>query len=145
MAYSESLYYYYGGDHSNGGSGPDGFISTGSIMPNTQYSPPINHMRGGFRYLNLILTTTGSVTIDMLTLHFTPAPLMKDPSAWANHFYSSDELINQIWYGCGYTTQMCAIDPNHGRQWPPPAEGWNNNVSCGTGETILVDGAKRDR
>ena len=40
---------------------------------------------------------------------------------------------------------MCTIDPNQGRQWGPPASGWNNAVLIGSGSSILVDGAKRDR
>merc|ERR1711871_472518 len=70
---------------------------------------------------------------------------MPDPSAYKGHFYSSNKLINQIWYGCAYTVQMCSIDPAHGRQWGPPDDGWNNGVLIGVGKTILVDGAKRDR
>jgi hypothetical protein len=39
-------------------------------------------------------------------MQFLATPNMKDPSAWQNHFYSSDDLLNKIWYGCGYTTQV---------------------------------------
>ena len=102
-------------------------------------------MRGGFRYLNLVLETDGWVDVQLPSVHFTATPNMGDPSAWANHFYSSDETLNRVWYGCGYTTQMCSIDPAHGRTWPPPASGWNNSAVCGVGSTVLVDGAKRDR
>ena len=63
---------------------------------------------------------------------------------------SSDDLVNKIWYAAAYTTQLCSISASHGRQWPPSkASGWSNNASCispsGTGLTVLVDGAKRDR
>jgi hypothetical protein len=102
-------------------------------------------MRGGFRYLNLILQTNGTVDVAGVTVHFTAAPNMPDPSAWKNHFYSSDDLLNRVWYGAGYTTQLCSIAPGHGRQGPPPASGWNNSASCGIGDVVLVDGAKRDR
>ena len=42
---------------------------------------------------------------------------------------------------------MCSIDPAHGRVWPPPASGsgWDNSATCGVGDSVLVDGAKRDR
>ena len=149
LAYSEASYYWTGGDHSNGGKGPDGTISTGPIAPNGSYTPPAAHMRGGFRYLNLVLETDGWVDVLLPSVHFTAAPNMPDPSAWANHFYSSDETLNEVWYGCGYTTQMCSIDPAHGRQWPAPKSGWNNSAQCGLPDgslkTVLVDGAKRDR
>lgn len=145
MAYSESSLYWVGGDHSNGGRGPDGTISTGHILPHSNYTPAVEHMRGGFRYLNLILETDGWVDVELPLVHFTATPNMKNPSAWSNHFYSSDDLLNRIWYGCGYTVQMCSIDPKHGRMWPPPASGWDNAATCGLGTSVLVDGAKRDR
>lgn len=70
---------------------------------------------------------------------------MVNPADYKNHFYSSDELVNQIWYGAAYTVQMCSIDPQQGRQWGPPQHGWNNGALIGVGKSILVDGAKRDR
>ena len=126
LAYTESSLYWVGGDHSNGGSGPDGTISTGPIAPHSNYTPAAEHMRGGFRYLNLVLESEGWVEIAAPpSVRFTATPNMADPSAWANHFYSSDDLLNRVWYGCGYTVQMCSIDPAHGRTWPPPKSGWN--------------------
>ena len=59
--------------------------------------------------------------------------------------YSSDELLNRIWYASAYTLQMCLINPTHGRVWPPPSVGWDNSNYIGSGKSILVDGAKRDR
>jgi hypothetical protein len=146
LAYSEASYYWTGGDHSNGGKGPDGTISTGPIaLANSSYTPPAAHMRGGFRYLNLALETDGWVDVLLPSVHFTAAPNNFDPSAWANHFYSSDETLNKVWYGCGYTAQLCSIDPAHGRTWPAPSSGWNNSCNVGMGSVVLVDGAKRDR
>ena len=133
------------GDHSNGGKGPDLTLSSGPIQPGTNYTPSVAHMRGGFRYLNLFLESAGSVEIADVSVYFTAAPTMANPAAYANHFNSSDELLNEIWYGCAYTTQMCSIAPSHGRNWPAPATGWNNDVLIGAGNTLLVDGAKRDR
>eukprot|EP01052_Picozoa_sp_SAG31_P009718 SAG31_NODE_517_length_14689_cov_5.110487_9_plen_621_part_00 len=133
------------GDHSNGGHGPDLTLSSGPIQPDTNFTPSVAHMRGGFRYLNLFLESAGSVKIMDVSVYFTAAPTMANPAAYANHFTSSDELLNEIWYGCAYTTQMCSISPSHGRNWPAPATGWNNGVLIGAGKTLLVDGAKRDR
>lgn len=134
------------GDHSNGGSGPDGTLSTGAISPHSIFSPSVSQMRGGFRYLNLFLEDgDGPVDITRVWVHFTASPTMVDPSNYTNHFHSSDDLLNRIWYGCAYTIQMCSIDPQHGRQWTAPSSGWNNNVLIGSGQSLLVDGAKRDR
>jgi hypothetical protein len=98
LAYSESSYYFVDGDHSNGGSGPDGLISSGAIAQNSTYTVPVNHMRGGFRYLNLVLETDGYVDIFMPSVLFTAAPNMANPAEWRNHFYSSDDTLNRIWY-----------------------------------------------
>jgi hypothetical protein len=48
------------------------------------------------------------VDVDLApAMRFLATPNLADPSAWANHFYSADDLLNRVWYGCGYTTQMC--------------------------------------
>lgn len=145
ISYSESSLYALGGDESNGGRGPDGYISSGIIKANGSYEIPVNHMRGGFRYMQIVLATDGIVEIKLPSLYFTATPNLESPADWRNHFYSSDDLLNKIWYAAGYTTQLCSIDPQHGRQWGPPTSGWNNNATCGVGDTVLVDGAKRDR
>jgi hypothetical protein len=37
------------------------------------------------------------------------------------------------------------VCPNAAINRPAPPSGWANNASCGSGTSILVDGAKRDR
>lgn len=134
------------GDHSNGDKLPDGTLRSGTITSNITYRPGIEHMRGAFRYMNVfLLGSSGKVQITNATVFFTAAPTMPEPSAYSNHFHSSDDLVTRIWYAAAYTVQMCSIDPAHGRQWGPPTRDWNNGVLIGTGKTLLVDGAKRDR
>ncbi|MFB4314297.1 trehalase family glycosidase [Actinomadura sp. 21ATH] len=111
----------------------------------TTYTTPAEQLRGGFRYLTIFLDAAGEVTLDGVSLHFTAAPKMKDPDRYANHFYSSDALLNRIWYAGAYTVQLNTIAPDTGRVWEPPAALWNNTGKVGVGDTILVDGAKRDR
>src|SRR5262249_42757922 len=64
----------------------------------TDYTTPIALQRGGFRYLTVFLNAGTSVDLDKVSVHFTAAPTMADPSDYANYFYSSDDLLNQIWY-----------------------------------------------
>ena len=82
-------------DHSNGGSGPDGTLSTGPITSGTSYTPSVAHLRGGFRYLNLFMEagSAGSVEITGVTVHFTAQPTWQTPSNYSNHFMSSDDLV----------------------------------------------------
>lgn len=131
-------------DASNGGSGPDGAISAPVTGAGT-YTMPADKLRGGFRYLTLFLQSSGWVDVSGLSLAFTPAPDYPDPAAYPNYFCSSDELLNRIWYAGAYTVQLDTIDPTQGRVWGPPASGWENNGVVGTGTSVLVDGAKRDR
>jgi len=148
FAWSESTYYIQGGDHSNGGSGPDGLLSSGDITTGSNWTAAGGQLRGGFRYLHIALQggTDASVEIVGVSLAFTAAPNWgPDPSKYLNHFHSSDDVLNKVWYGCAYTVQLCSIQAEHGRQWPPPKAGWANNATCGIGTSILVDGAKRDR
>lgn len=145
MAFSESsLYTGLSSDRSNGGSGADGFLPV-AVTPYSTYLEPAAKLRGGFRYLTIGLTTNGPVQLTGVTLQFTAAPAMMNLRAYRGSFYSSDDVLNRIWYAGAYTVQMDTIDPKQGRVWPPPAAGWSNNGISGSGSTILVDGAKRDR
>ena len=146
LAFSESSAYAdAAGDSSTGGPrSRDGALFADVDGPTT-YTTPSKNLRGGLRYLTIFLDSGGSVDLDQVSLHFTPAPKMSDPRKYANYFYSSDELLNRIWYAGAYTIQLNTIDPKTGRIWEAPAELWDNSGDVGVGDTILVDGAKRDR
>ena len=163
LFWSESSLYIQTGDASRGDSSStsDGGITLNSdkIISNSQWTASGGQLRGGFRYLRIVMTnssrsSSSSIQISNVTLHFTAAPHVQDLRGYKNYFYSSDELVNQIWYAAAYTVQLCSISSSHGRQWPPPKDsGWANNASCvappsgaeRSGKTVLVDGAKRDR
>ncbi|MCO5997274.1 alpha-L-rhamnosidase-related protein [Actinoallomurus rhizosphaericola] len=146
LAFSESSD-YAGTDTDASTGGPrkiDGNLYADVNGPTT-YTTPAQYQRGGFRYLTLFTTSDGSVDLDGVSVHFTAAPAMKNPAQYANYFYSSDPLLNRIWYAGAYTVQLNTIDPKTGRTWEPPAALWDNTGDVGVGDTILVDGAKRDR
>jgi hypothetical protein len=150
VAFSESTYYVASSDNSNGGSGADGaLLLSGVVAPNTNYTQPHAQLRGGFRYLRVFLAPGSaadcSVQLLQVTLLFSPAPSMPDPSLYANHFFCSDDAINRVWWAGAYTVQLSTIDPRQARVWPPPPSGWDNSAGGGIGSSILVDGAKRDR
>lgn len=77
----------------------------------------------------------------MLTMYYFQANLR----AYQGYFHSSDELLNKIWYSGAYTLQTNNVPPNTGRWVPMLSGGWANNGTLGPGDTIIVDGAKRDR
>jgi hypothetical protein len=145
LAFTESSQYAgTSSDASNGGGGPDGALTAG-LTPGADWTMPQDKLRGGFRYLTLFAQTGGTIALDKVTLHITFAPAMTSLRDYANYFHSSDPLLNRIWYAGAYTVQTNTIAPGTGRVWGPPASGWDNSATVGTGDAVLVDGAKRDR
>lgn len=136
-------------DSSNGGfKGPDGAIYSAFNSSGTySYLMPDLHLRGGFRYLTLFLITNGTTTVNVkdIKLEIGFQPTWSNLRAYRGYFHSSDELLNRIWYSGAYTLQTNAVPVNTGRQVPFVARGWANNGTLGPGDTIIVDGAKRDR
>jgi hypothetical protein len=146
LAFNESsMYVGTTSDASTGGPrSRDGAIYA-DVNGRTRYTMPGAQLRGGFRYLTIFLDSAGWVDLDRVSLHFTAAPAMRDPADYADYFSSSDSLLNRIWYAGAYTVQLDTIAPTTGRAWPAPDTAWDNSGTVGVGDTILVDGAKRDR
>ena len=145
LAFAESsLYVGEISDRSNGGTGPDGAIYAPVSGPGS-YAMPIESLRGGFRYLTVFLDSSGWVDLTGVTLQFSASPIMNDLRNYSDYFYSNDDLLNRIWYAGAYTLQMDTVDTTQGRLWPPPSSGWQNTGLVGSGRSILLDGAKRDR
>ena len=145
LAFSESSQYIgTTSDSSNGGSGSDGAIYA-DVAPGSTWTMPAASLRGGFRYLTLFDQSGGAISLDDVSLAISFAPGMKDLRDYDNYFYSSDPLLNRIWYAGAYTVETNTIAPTTGRVWGPPATGWDNSGTVGVGDSVLVDGAKRDR
>ncbi|MET9412305.1 alpha-L-rhamnosidase [Streptomyces sp. NPDC002935] len=145
LAFSESsLYVGTNSDRSSGRDGEDGALYAAASADGT-YTMPTSRLRGGFRYLTVFLDTSGWVDLKGVSLDFTAAPGKTDPADYANYFHSSDDLLNRIWYAGAYTVQLNTIASDQGRVWPPPATEWDNGATVGVGDSVLVDGAKRDR
>jgi hypothetical protein len=131
-------------DDSAGRDTPDGAILI-SVSGATNWTMPPALLRGGFKYLTIFQNSSGRVNIDQVSVYFTASPDLKNPKNYPNYFYSNDDLLNRIWYAGAYTVQLCTIPSNQGRAWPPPQTLWKNDFVAGQGNSILVDGAKRDR
>ncbi|GLY43189.1 hypothetical protein Amsp01_092120 [Amycolatopsis sp. NBRC 101858] len=144
LAFTESSLYIGRTSDASSGGNADGAIH-GNAPTNGTYTMPAARLRGGFRYLTVFLDTTGWVDLTGVSLAFTPAPGKPNPAAYANYFYSSDDLLNRIWYAGAYTVQTNIIASDQGRAWPPPSSEWDNSAVVGVGNSVLVDGAKRDR
>lgn len=108
---------------------------------------PDKVMRGGFRYMTafLISESSSTVVINNIKLEISFQPTWSNLQAYQGYFHCNDELLNRIWYAGAYTLQTNAVPVNTGRWVPMLADGWVNNGTLGPGDTIIVDGAKRDR
>ncbi|CAG8020403.1 unnamed protein product [Penicillium salamii] len=111
------------------------------------YVMPDKYLRGGFRYLTVFLITDElvDVQIEDLSLEIAFKPTWSNLRAYQGYFHSSDELLNRIWYSGAYTLQTNEVPVNTGRVTKGITSGWVNNGTLGPGDTIIVDGAKRDR
>ncbi|KAJ5130836.1 Bacterial alpha-L-rhamnosidase [Penicillium bovifimosum] len=118
-----------------------------SSAGNSTYVMPDKYLRGGFRYLTVFLITddSASVQIDDLRLELAFKPTWANLRAYQGYFHCSDELLNRIWYSGAYTLQTNEVPVNTGRVTDGVTSGWVNNGTLGPGDTIIVDGAKRDR
>ncbi|CAG8116970.1 unnamed protein product [Penicillium olsonii] len=105
------------------------------------------YLRGGFRYLTVFLVTDGSVDVHIedLSLELAFKPTWPNLRAYQGYFHCSDDLLNRIWYSGAYTLQTNEVPVNTGRVTKGITSGWVNNGTLGPGDTIIVDGAKRDR
>jgi hypothetical protein len=135
-------------DNSNGGSGADSALVT-NITSAGRGSYVMNDtlLRGGFRYLTVFSDALAGTTIEIngISLELSFQPTWSDLRAYQGYFHSNDELLNKIWYAGAYTLQSNTAPANTCRHTTNLKSGWLNDVTCGPGDTVLLDGAKRDR
>jgi hypothetical protein len=136
-------------DNSNGGTGQDNallFALNGTREG--RYTMPDVSLRGGFRYLTIFLVGNAdtSVTLRNVSLEISFQPTWPNLRAYQGYFYSSEELLHKIWYSGAYTLQTNSVPGNTGRaNVQTNRTGWDNAAYIGPGDTVLLDGAKRDR
>jgi hypothetical protein len=161
VAFSESVAYVgHNSDASNGSNsdpnGTDGYLTV-PVRRHATWTAPQAQLRGAFRYLTIFPLSGGWVDLDGVSVRFTAAPNLPRPNDWPNYFFSSDPLLNRIWYAGGYTLELGTIAHDEGRamlvgsngvadpRQYPLTSGWANNADLGGTGSLLTDGAKRDR
>ncbi|KAE8453469.1 hypothetical protein EG329_010330 [Mollisiaceae sp. DMI_Dod_QoI] len=136
-------------DSSNGQfAGPDGALyATFNRSGKYSYTMPDIRLRGGFRYLTLFLVANGTATVNIhdISLAIGFQPTWSNLRAYQGYFHSNDDELNKIWYSGAYTLQTNFVPVDTGRHVPFLITGWQNDGVLGPGDTIIVDGAKRDR
>ena len=93
----------------------------------------------------LVTNATATVTLHSVQIQLDFQPSSPNLQAYQGYFNSDDDLLNRIWYAGAYTLQSNSVPTNTGRQVPFLGVGWANNATLGPGDSIIVDGAKRDR
>ncbi|KAI1635908.1 Six-hairpin glycosidase-like protein [Biscogniauxia mediterranea] len=96
-----------------------------------------------------------SVVITQIWVNCTSFPSQPNGRAYSGYFYSSNALLNRIWYAGAYTLQLSTIDPAEGSALIPvnrfldhnqsPPGSWYSNFTVARGTAVTTDGAKRDR
>ncbi|KAG8625479.1 hypothetical protein KVT40_007230 [Elsinoe batatas] len=109
------------------------------------YAADKAHQRGGSRYMGIWHNSTGSITLNSVSVNFTAAPEMTDLQDYQGWFHSDSEKLNRVWYAGAYTNQLCTLDPSTGNALGVPGTNWYYNASIANGTSVLSDGAKRDR
>ncbi|KAJ7643589.1 glycoside hydrolase family 78 protein [Roridomyces roridus] len=131
----------------------DGVNSFRAPLTEGLITQPTGQLRGGFRFLTIVLNSNDPLTISNITLAVTFMPHWDDLRAYPGYFFAPDpgfhdvNFLTKLWYAGAYTVQTNRIDSHQARQQPcPVGGGWANNASGGPMDgPILVDGAKRDR
>ncbi|KAF3921515.1 hypothetical protein AA313_de0200472 [Arthrobotrys entomopaga] len=120
------------------------------------------YVRGAFKYMTIWINenstyygATPSFTLMDIWVPYAAMPHFENPQAYTGYFYSSDQLLNRIWYAGAYTLQLTTINPEEGGSLVDynrrvdhnnfPRGAWASNFTVSNGTSVTTDGAKRDR
>ncbi|TFK47182.1 Six-hairpin glycosidase [Heliocybe sulcata] len=130
----------------------DGVLNVPAPLSSGYWTQPSYALRGGFRYLTIVSTSDGPVTVSNVSCTISFMPHVEDLRDYAGYFYAKDptfhdaDFLTRLWYSGAYTVQTNTVPLNTGREVPfVSSPGWANNATLGIAGPIIVDGAKRDR
>ncbi|KAG6908504.1 hypothetical protein DXG01_004438 [Tephrocybe rancida] len=130
----------------------DGVLRVPTPLPLGHWTQPASALRGGFRFLTIVLASNDAVAFSNVSCAISFMPHVVDLRAYSGYFQASDpvfedeDFLTKVWYAGAYTVQTNTVPVNTGRKVPfAPAGSWANNALLGVGSPIIVDGAKRDR
>jgi hypothetical protein len=130
----------------------DGVLRVPAPLTRGHWTQPAAALRGGFRYLTIVSTSTASLTISNVSCAISFMPHVTDMTDYSGYFSAQDsgsqdhDFLTKVWYSGAYTIQTNTVALNTGRKVPFSAPGsWANNAQLGVAGPIIVDGAKRDR
>ncbi|KAL4242799.1 alpha-L-rhamnosidase [Abortiporus biennis] len=130
----------------------DGILHLQSPLSVGLWNQPSPTLRGGFRFLTIVSTSSSSVSISNISCTISFMPHVENMKDYSGYFFTKDpvfhdsDFLTKIWYSGAYTVQTNTVPVNTGRQvtfFQSPS--WRNNATIGVASPIIVDGAKRDR
>lgn len=128
----------------------DGHVTVEVYPGISEYTMPVEKLRGAFRYLTVFVASKTRDCIAHVTsvsCNMTQMPSSASLNKYSGFFHSSDPLLNKIWYAGAYTIQLATISSVQGRKsdYVVKSRGWDNSGHVSQGLEVLTDGAKRDR
>ncbi|KAL4242797.1 hypothetical protein ABKN59_010978, partial [Abortiporus biennis] len=130
----------------------DGILHLQSPLSVGMWNQPSPTLRGGFRFLTIVSTSSSSVSISNISCTISFMPHVENMKDYSGYFFTKDpvfhdsDFLTKVWYAGAYTVQTNTVPVNTGRQVPfVQSPGWQNNAILGVSSPIIVDGAKRDR
>ena len=130
----------------------DGVLHLNTPLERGLWTQPSAILRGGFRYLTIASTASGSTTISNVSVAISFMPHVDDLRDYSGYFHAKDpvfhdaDFLTKLWYAGAYTVQTNTVPLDTGRQVPfVSSPGWANDATLGVAGPIIVDGAKRDR
>ncbi|KAJ7618214.1 Six-hairpin glycosidase [Mycena polygramma] len=127
----------------------DGVLNVPAPLESGLWTQPAFSLRGGFRFLTIVLTASDSVTISNVSCAISFMPHVEDLRAYTGYFAAPDpgfhdpDFLTKIWMAGAYTVQTNTVPLHTGRQVPFESAGhWANNATLGVAGPIIVDGER---
>lgn len=119
----------------------DGVLSVPSPLSSGFWTQPSASLRGGFRFLTLVLTSDSTLVLSNVSCAISFMPQVENMRNYSGYFYAADTwgdvfgyggeqgdngFLNRVWYAGAYTVQTNTVPLDTGRQIPMVASpgGW---------------------
>jgi len=87
----------------------DGALKLPTPLPVGSWTMPIEKLRGGFRYLTIVSTSSQSVKVSNVSVAINFMPHWDDLRAYTGYFYApNQDILNKAWYA-GVRPAHCYI------------------------------------
>ena len=102
----------------------DGVLHVPAPLTTGHWTQLASTLRGGFRFLTIVLNSDDPVTISNVSCQISFMPHFDNLRDYSGYFYASDPVfhdknfLTKIWYSGAYTVQTNTVPLDTGRQVP---------------------------